>query len=741
MGSLMAVWLWTVAPLAALHLWMAQRSRELLRLQLLLDLLLAAAVGPALVTGADLSPVRCLGGTPPFTEWRWGDATADQPTQSDLVRQIQPWMEETRRQLLAGRLPLVSERIGGGLPLLANGQTGVWAPLNLPVWALGAERGTTVMALWKLELAGLGAFLLLRRRWRLRWPAAAAGATAFAGSAYLMAWLIVPMGWVVALTPWAWWAAAWLLGGRPRPLRVLGVGLLAGWLLGSGLNPETAAIVVGSAGLAGLVLHPARWRRLLAAAAVAGAVAVALAWPTLGAAAASSRATVVRAERPNLARPALSLRLQAVQQALLPMALGHPGRGDWKGSYPYAVAAGGVGGLALGVVAAGRVRRRHRRALWAALASLAVAAVLGYRLPPLDALLVRLPPLDHMTLPRFVVLVPWSLAVWTALAADGSLRGRRLRPVWRAAVVAALLAIGVAAVARGLAAADLALVGLTVAAAALVTALLRRPRLLAPAMAVELGLCALGVNPTAAVADRLPNPPLVERLRDLQAERGGRVIGLNGALPPNLAARYGMPDLRAYDPLRPQPFVDLMATLGDHDPMLGGPLQAAPPRLCGAWSVRFLVSPPGGEAAGWEQVWSDGSGAIWANPHWLPEVRVVGRAHALGEGDGWRLLASEQLDFAREAVVPAGTAPVGAVRHELVSLSSDGPRLRAVASCDGPCLVVAARPWAPGWRAAVDGRPAPLVRANLAGLGVVSPAGEHTVELRYNPWRWWPGRR
>ena len=183
-----------------------------------------------------------------------------------------------------------------------------------------------------------------------------------------------------------------------------------------------------------------------------------------------------------------------------------------------------------------------------------------------------------------------------------------------------------------------------------------------------------------------------------------------------------------------------MATLGDHDPMLGGPLQAAPPRLCGAWSVRFLVSPPGGEAVGWEQVWSDSSGAIWANPHWLPEVRVVGRAHALGEGDGWRLLASEQLDFAREVVVPAGTAPVGAARHELVSLSSDGPWLRAVASCDGPCLVVAARPWAPGWRAAVDGRPAPLVRANLAGLGVVSPAGEHTVELRYNPWRWRPGR-
>ncbi|HOC43309.1 MAG TPA: hypothetical protein PKJ99_09900 [Thermoanaerobaculales bacterium] len=736
---MIAVWLWTVAPLAALHLLMGWRSRQLLRLQLLLDLLLAATIGPALVAGGDLSPVRCLAGTPPFTEWRWSDATTDQPTQSDLVRQIQPWMEETRRQLLAGRLPLVSERIGGGLPLLANGQTGAWAPPNLPVWALGAERGTTVMAFWKVELAGLGAFLFLRRRWRLRWPAAAAGATACAGSAYLVAWLVVPMGWVIAVAPWAWWAAAWMLGGRGRVLRVFGTGLLAGWLLGSGLNPETSAIVVGSAILAGLILHPARWRRLLAAVAVAAVVAVGLAWPTLGSVAASSRAAVVRTQRPNLERPAPALRLQAVQQALAPMALGHPGRGDWAGGYPSAAAAVGVGGLALGTVAAGRVRRRHRRLLWAALASLAVAAVLGYRLPPLDALLVRLPPFDHMTLPRFVVLVPWSLAVWAALAAEGAQSGRWLRLPWRLGAAALVAAAAAAGALRGLAAPDLALTALTVAAAALATWLLRRPRLLAPALAAELALYALGINPVAAAADRLPAPPLVERLRELQAERGGRVIGLDGALPPNLAARYGLPDLRAYDPLRPRPFVELMAALGDRDPMLGGPLGSAPPRLCGAWSVRFLVSPPGRQVAGWEPAWSDGSGAIWSNPHCLPEVRVVGRVHPLGNHDGWRLLASEGLEFAREAVVPAGTAAVAAGRAELVSLRAEGERVRAVVSCDGPCLLVAARPWAPGWRATVDGRPAPLVRANLAGLGAVSPAGEHSVELRYNPWRWWPG--
>ncbi len=171
-----------------------------------------------------------------------------------------------------------------------------------------------------------------------------------------------------------------------------------------------------------------KWLRLVTVTALALLLSGFLAWPTVGYIEASGKRALLEDGRLNLDRPPLDMRLRAAQQLLVPMALGHPGRGDWKGGYPYAVAAVGVGGLALGVVATGRVRRRHRRLLWATLASLAVAAVLGYRLPPLDALLVRLPPIDHMTLPRFVVLGGWALAAWAALATDGALRGRRACP-------------------------------------------------------------------------------------------------------------------------------------------------------------------------------------------------------------------------------------------------------------------------------------------------------------------------
>jgi hypothetical protein len=732
----MAVWLWTVVPLLALHVWFWRRCRTLLRFQIALDAVLIVVVGPVLLLGADLNPVRCLELNRPFTDWRWAETTTFQPSQSDVVLQFHPWFEETRRKLLQRRPPWISERIGGGMPLFANGQIGLFAPVNLPLWALGPERGTTVMAFWKLELAGLGAFLLFWRAWRLRQPAAAVGAVAFAGGAYLVGWLLVPLSWVAASLPWLWWWATAVTRRRFRPWSVVGLGLACGWLMGGGLHPETAMIAVGSALVAGFVFHPRRWRRLVVVVVVSVSIAVALAWPTLGAIGGSEKSEWLRTERPNHHRPALSMRIDAVQQLVLPMVNGHPGRGDWQPSYPYPAAAVGIGGLALAAIVAGRVRRRYAAHRCAALVGLAAAAVLMYRVPPLDSLLVRVPPLSHMTLPRFGVLVVWGLAVWSALAVDGALVGRVRRFLWRAAAVLMLAAVALLAAPWRLAPFDLGLVGLTILAAASFGSVVRRPRWLAPMVAAELVLYAVGINPIAARADSLPRPQMVERLVDLQKKHGGRVMGLSGVFPANLAARYGLEDLRSYDPVRPRPYVRLMQLMGDPRPVLGGPLRSAPPRLCGAWSVRFLATPPGQHPAGWQPVWQGHGGRLWQNPFWLPEVRLAKRAVRAEGQAGWRLLADESLDFETEAVVPPDTPKVLAKHVALEHLELQSAKVRAEVRSDGPCLLVVARPWVPGWRARVDGEPAPLARANLAGLGVVVPSGQHQVELRYNPWSW-----
>jgi hypothetical protein len=251
------------------------------------------------------------------------------------------------------------------------------------------------------------------------------------------------------------------------------------------------------------------------------------------------------------------------------------------------------------------------------------------------------------------------------------------------------------------------------------------------AATVELSLYAIGVNPVAAAGDRLPRPEMVEVLQRVQAAEGGRIVGLGGLFPANLPSRYGLPDLRAYDPVRPLPYARLLALLGQRDPVLGGPLDSAPAGLCGAWSVRFLLTSAAADPTGWEPVWRGRGGAVWRNPQWLPELRIVGESI---EG-GWDVLAAETVDFSNAAVVPAGTGEVSARTVSLVTERVSGELMAVRVDCDGPCLVVAARPWAPGWRVRVDGSPAELVRANLAGLGVVVPGGVHEVEFSYHPWR------
>jgi hypothetical protein len=733
----MSLYSWTLLPLLLLHLWSYQRSRALFLFQLLLDVILVVVLGPALAIGGDLNPVKTIKGSPPFQNVEWSAVTGFQPTQGDLVYQFHPWMEETGRQLRRGELPRIQPGVGGGLPLTANGQTGLWAPVMLPVWLHGPERGTTIMAFWKIELAGVGAYLLFLHVLRLRWAAAAVGGIAWASTPYLVAWLLVPLAWSVAALPWAWWAAWWT--GRRGSSRwgVAAVGVLFGWLMGAGLHPETASIVCGSALLAALCFHPRRWWRVVVIAGVAGVVALALSWPTVGYVAASSRAEIGHDEANREGMP-WSIQRDLARQIVVPAAMGRPGRGDWRPTYPHAPGAAGIGGAMLALLASGRLRRRYRRIAVAAGGTTALGLVLLLRIPPLDALLVRIPPLDQMTVPRFAVLIPWGLIVLGVLALDGALSGRA-RPV-AARLVPAVFVVVVAllAVPWTLKPVGFMLVVLTVVMTVTV-GLLRQWRIVPWLVTAELVLLAIGINPVASTEDRLPRTPLIERLVELEAESPSRVIGLNSALPPNLAPRYGLRDLRASDPLRPEPFARLMGVFGEPPKILGGPLRRAPAGLCGAWGVGLAVTPPGRGLHRWRKVFSDSDGAIWSNPLLLPEVRVVGRVHEEPDDPLTLLEIVRVLDFENTALVGGGAVDVEAATVGLELWRRTPTAVEASVECDGPCLMVVAQPWAPGWRATVDGEEVPLVRTNIAGLGVVAPSGRHQVEFSYHPWSWRSG--
>jgi uncharacterized membrane protein YfhO len=51
-----------------------------------------------------------------------------------------------------------------------------------------------------------------------------------------------------------------------------------------------------------------------------------------------------------------------------------------------------------------------------------------------------------------------------------------------------------------------------------------------------------------------------------------------------------------------------------------------------------------------------------------------------------------------------------------------------------PGIVVLVDTYDPGWKVTVDGRPASLLRVNVAFRGVSVPAGKHVIEQVYRPW-------
>jgi hypothetical protein len=126
---------------------------------------------------------------------------------------------------------------------------------------------------------------------------------------------------------------------------------------------------------------------------------------------------------------------------------------------------------------------------------------------------------------------------------------------------------------------------------------------------------------------------------------------------------------------------------------------------------------------------------VWRVPGGLPRTWVVGGARVADEREAFETLAAPMFDPAAEVLLPKGrprTAPkpfVGSSRVELL----DHDRVRLDVSASAPAFVVLADAYDPGWRATVDGRPTPVIRANVAFRAVAVGAGRHVVEMAYRP--------
>lgn len=714
----------------------------------------------------------------PWSETSTEEVEVDNPLLIDIPRQMLPFRTLVRARWLALEAPLWAHELGTGQPLLGNAQSAPFAPLHLLTLPVPPVRGLTVAAAWQMVLGLLlmHALVLACRRvpeateaaeaagdggapWRVQ-AGAAAGAVAFALSAYAVGWLYHPLSMAAMWLPGVVLGVVSLSRGERRA--VPGLVTCALGLAVSG-HPETAAhtalLCLGLAAVL-LVRGPEVGRlRFVGRAALAALLAACLAAPVLlpvvEVLPESQRATLLRSREgrgiyPRPFRPATLLPL------VQPLAFGSPRDGDWSGPANFnEYCSEYAGAAAIAVAVTGAVALGSWRLGGILLAGL--FTLLGaFRLPPTFPLLEALPVFTDA--PHGRLRLYWVLAVAVAVGVAAPAVGRSR---WGPRV--GVLALAGAGVAIALVPPPfgsfhqrlwwaVVLAGLAASATSLALRRLR-PQFPAVLLACTVAdLFVLGVRYHALVpsSQQLAPPAALGWLQERQreAEVPFRVVGEGAALRSNLPAAYGLWTPFASDPMHPYRASRIVGTrLGSGHwrqrprEVLRPPFDVPMLRML---AVRYVLVPRGRHLSPpWEPVADEVGGRIWRLPEPMDLFYVPERVTAVTAPELAERLTLRNRDFRDLAVVVDAEAPP----ERRPPVSQEGRvwlrRVRPngfglVAESRGGALVASSVTQVRGWRAWIDGQPVEPVTVNGAFLGVPVPPGVHGVELVYAPggWRW-----
>ena len=682
------------------------------------------------------------------------------PARGDLPDFFWPMKGYTAERWLSGSPPLWNPLSGCGEPWLAKLQTGVLYPGDAPFllpWPLGPPLAIALHL--AVAASGMAAWLSALGRSRL---AALAGAVLFAGGGAFLS--LVPV--YTNFTTAAW--LPWVFLGARRALRGEGV---ATYALGSAfafLAGEPALAVGGSLAAAGVAFIarsdepgvPDATGRFAAARLAAGlllgaALAAVVVLPFVSHLRETGRLSGATKEE-ALARPVGPSDLADLlwpPPASLTRAPG-PGRGSYLvtlalGPLPLALAASGL-------VSQGRGRVALAVAAVGAAGFLLSLGAAGGVVPVLwETGLVR-----GLRFPaRWFALTHLALSVLAAAGVDVWRREEAVRPVAvlgsGIALLVAMVLIPLAEPAR-IAGDGLARAAVSFLAAAAGYTLLRRLPEASTAFLLVLGAPLLWFSSDALASaparDFVKTPAVVAGLPRVDAGRIlvavhdrhllERWLSANGASFSEDVVRRERDALSGYGNLRAG-----LATAGTASPienarrarLLGTALAGGnPAAILALANVRYLVTPFPSRIPGAFLTTRAGGLLRYELPRSLGRVFFPREARTAADDQVFEAVRRAEFDPEEVAWVAESPLPLPPVRSRqgfsLARIVREEPeRTELALSTSEPGLLVLTRSFDRGWRATLDGAPVPLLRADLAFLGVLVPAGEHRAVLTYEP--------
>ncbi|MDQ4128530.1 MAG: YfhO family protein, partial [Actinomycetota bacterium] len=137
-------------------------------------------------------------------------------------------------------------------------------------------------------------------------------------------------------------------------------------------------------------------------------------------------------------------------------------------------------------------------------------------------------------------------------------------------------------------------------------------------------------------------------------------------------------------------------------------------------------------------VYSDDRVDVLENRDAIPRAWIVHSARQVAPKETLALLSSGAVDPRRQALLerppPDLDRPKNASADKAVVTTYEADRIRLKTATGARGLLMLSEAYYPAWKAYVDGRPVPLYVADHVLRAVPVPAGEHTVELRYESW-------
>ncbi len=703
----------------------------------------------------------------------------------DLVSFLWPMYRFAARSLRSGVVPLWNPHLHSGTPFAADNQSGAFYPVNLMAFALFGPPSYEVMealVVLHIWLAAAGTFALLRSL-RLRRSAAVLGALAFALSDLFIthignlnlnataAWLPLIL-WAThrahekRSTGWAGAAGLILavaaLAGHAQMLLFLGLALGLYGLY------RLAAAIAAHGDRVWRQVRETLWLTLITGIVGMGGAALMLlpAW--------QMAAHTGRGHLPYQEATRYSLPPRALVGLIAP---GFYGRGQanfWAPWERVEVGYVGVAGLALAALGIGfsvsrlvtsstpsdEKRRtscdRFPFAYFTLLIPLAFLLAMGHHTPLYHLLYRFVPTFDQIRAPaRLILLADLGLATMAAHGLDqlASRRGsRRPYQAWigLTAVAAALLLVALglpqarsvpppdrvtqATRSVAIAAALLALSGLLIA----LTRWRSWAQWLFPLL---LALDFIGLGSTLEIERQ--DPTLGFHRSDVVAflEKETSHVRIESTTPawqPDAALVHGLYDIGGvYNPLGLAPYQAYRWAVGE---------RASP--LYNLLGVKYILSDKGGRPGDEHLVPAHATSEIdiYLNTAALPRALfVTGQQVVSDHEEAWQAIHAPSFSPTRTVVLeregtrasPRSVETPKASHIAFARYDPNGVELRVESPASG--WLVLSDVYYPGWRATVDGRPTPILRADYTFRAVSVPAGKHVVEMVFAPRTWYIG--